>query len=232
MKETGIISQSLFYINTMTPDEITTLIATNLDREFDVPFKKQLYERVKYWRGTLIKQALDRAPNDAKFFRAVAYIPMAKVNTLECVPGMECFAAVSTVDLPRSLRVTDAGYYSYVGSIDGLSPFAYADAGTRRYLQSGKYSQNFTYYGITGLKIVVTNDALPLVRIEGIPDDIEDWAPYADCKGPNPNCDWWKTDIPMTSDIAQKIVQCILTVDYNRPDGKEDHQVQVDETKQ
>lgn len=217
----------------MTPDEITTLIATNLDRELDVPFKKQLYERVKYWRGTLIKQALDNSPNDAKFFRAVAYLPMERINVLSCVPGMECYAAVSTYKAPRPLRITDSGFYHYVGGIDGRSPFGYADSGSLEYLRSGKYSKKLNFYNTVNEKLVVaTNDSLPKIRVEGIPDAIEDWAPFMDCNNYQPNCDWWKTEIPMTSDIAQKIVQCILAVDYNRPDNAQSHQVVVDKTTQ
>lgn len=215
----------------MTPNEITTLIASSpgINRELDIPFKKQLYERVKAWRSTFLKQTLDKSPGDIRYFRQTLYLPMEKINLLKCGEGLECFAASSVDEVPVPLRVLDAGVFSYVGGIDGQSPFGFADSGVRSYLMSGKYSRTLNYYDFVNRHIVVTKlPSLPVTRVEGVFDSFEDALKYESCDGPNHNCDWWNTDIPMSGDIAQKIIQYILKVDYGQPERTpDDHQVKV-----
>lgn len=221
----------------MTPNEITTLIATNFDKELDFAFKQQLYERVKYWRATLIKQAIDRSPQDAKFFRQTIYIPMEKVNLMECATGVVCAddfkssGARSTVDVPKTLRITVAGLYEYLGAIDGLTPFGYADVGTMLQLNAGKYSKLFTYYTMVNNRPVISKlPDLPKIRIDDVFENPEEVAKFLTCDGPvDVNCDWWNVDIPLTADITQRIVQSILAVDYRIPEKSIDHQIQVNE---
>jgi hypothetical protein len=218
----------------MTPNEITTLIASNLGKELDIRFKMQLYERVKYWRSTLIKQSLDRAPQDAKFFRQTIYMSMEKVNTLECTPGLECFAARSKYEIPTVNRIVDGGYFHYLGAVDGKSPFGYADVGTLMYLMSGKYSKLLNYHVIENRKALVYKlPSLPMLRIDGIFNNPEEAMPFSTCSpdnSPEKECDWWDIDIPMNGDIQQRIVQSILSVDYGRPVVTDDHQTQVNGT--
>lgn len=216
----------------MTPNEITTLIATNLKKELDMRFKKQLYERVKYWRSTLIKQSLDRAPGDIKFFTQTLYIPTEKVNSLDCTADLKCFMARTSYDVPQPMRVTDGGLFSYVGSLDGGRPFGYADTGTLRFLNAGKYNKRNVYYIRINKRIMVTSlPDLPIVRIDGVLNNPEEGLPFASCNGVVQDCDWWDIDIPMSGDVAQRIVQSILSIDYGRPVTTDTHQIQVNDPK-
>lgn len=212
----------------MTPNEITTLIAGNLDKELDIPFKKQLYERVKFWRSTLIKQSLDKTRKDAKYFRQVIYLDMEKFDPFTCSPDLSCFAARTTIDVPAPIRISDAGQFEYVGGIDGMSPFGYADDGTLPYLKAGKYSRLFNYYRMENARpYVMELPNLPKIRIAGVFSNPEEAMIYASCDAADHNCDWWNQEIPMSNDITQRVVQCILTVDYNRDKTPENNQITV-----
>lgn len=216
----------------MTPNEITTLLGTNLGKELDVPFKKMLYERVKYWRATLIKQTLDRHKQDGKYFRQTIYLPMDKVNILNADPQMLRWAAVTMIEVPLPIRDSDH-VFDYVGGIDGKSPFGYADVGTLSYLTSGKYARLFNYQQYINKKIYTEQiPDIPYIRIDGIFNSPEEAVIYQTIP-PQPNFDWWDSDIPMSGDIEQRVIQCILTVDYQRPprEKTDDYQTPINDEK-
>lgn len=204
----------------MTPNEITTLFASKLSKELDIPFKKMLYERVKYWRSTLIRQSLKDHPEDAKYFRQTIYIPMVRVNTLAIIsPELEKWEAVSQVDIPLPLRVSKA-VFNYVGGVDGRSPFGYGDVGTTGYLTTGKYANTIPYHEYFNSKFYVDKlPDLPYIRIDGVFNSPEEALVYATIP-PQPDVDWWDMDIPISGDVEQRVIQCMGKVDYEDP-GKE-----------
>lgn len=219
----------------MTPNEITTLVAMNLGKELDVPFKKALYERVKYWRSTLIKQSLDNRPQQDKYFLQTIYLPLQKVDTLQVVDSrLSQFEAITTIEVPIPIRVSDQ-IFNYVGGVDGTSPWGYADAGTLMYIMAGQYAALFNHYQYVNRKLSIRKyPDLEYVRIGGIFNSPEEAMIYETIP-PRPNLDWWDVDIPMSGDIEQRVIQCILTTDYQKAaqaaDKTDDHQVQVNNEK-
>lgn len=215
----------------MTPNEITTLLAMNLEKELDVPFKKALYERVKYWRSTLIKQSIDRKPQDGKYFLQTIYVPLIKTDTLQPIDQrLSQFEAITSIEVPIPVRSSDQ-IFDYVGGVDGVSPWGYADAGTLKYLTAGRYASLFNHYTYPNRKIaIVKNPDLEYVRIGGIFNSPEEAMVYETIP-PRPNYNWWDADIPMSGDIEQRVIQCILTTDYAKApqaaDKTDDHQIQV-----
>lgn len=219
----------------MTPNEITTLLAMNLGKELDVPFKKAMYERVKVWRATLIKQTLDRRPADAHYFIQTIYLPLVKTDTLQPVdPRLSRFAAITSVVVPLPIRASDVGIFHYVGGVDGNSPWGYADTGTLGYLRAGQYASKFNFHNYINRKFAVYEwPDLEYIRIGGIFNSPEEAMVYESIP-PQPNYNWWDQDIPMSGDVEQRVIQCILSTDYQKSKGTEDrtddHQVQVNST--
>lgn len=221
----------------MTPNEITTLIASRYGKELDVPYKKIIYERVKYWRSTLIKQSLDKVRIQARFFRQRIYMPMEEINFTALVAPVPItdYRAQSVRPIPLPLRITDNGLFNYVGGIDGHSPFGFADAGTAFYMQAGKYSRYQTMYQWMN-NYVITKDlpTIPIILIDGVFNEPEEAMKFYTATY-NPNVDWWDTDIPISGDIEQRVVQCIITVDLDEKGGMrkpEDYQVQMNDEQQ
>lgn len=227
----------MLYLSTMTPNEITTLIATKDHKELDVPYKKIIYERVKYWRSTLIKQSLDKVRQHARFFRQTIYLPLERINYAGLVAPVPLndWKAKTTVKVPLPLRIADSGIFNYVGGIDGKSPFGFGDVGTTAYLQAGKYSKGQIFYEYENNTDILVSDLpdIPFVMIQGVfnePEEAMKW--YTGVF--NPTLDWWDTDIPISGDIEQRVVQCILTVDLATKDNikAEDYQIPMNGEKQ
>ena len=213
----------------MTPNEITTLIASNFDKELDIPFRLQLMERVKYWRSRLIANALQKNPAQRKFFKQPVYLKMHTAFAQECIAGIGSKQSISDENVPLLIRAGNT-LFDYVGGIDGRSPFREAVSGTQNYLSTGKFSAMFPAYQYS-TKMYVDEPGIPIILIEGIFDD-----PLAvmemNCKcSESPtagDCDTWNKQFPCSGDIMQLIVQSILQVDYNMKDNKPTTEVPVD----
>lgn len=194
----------------MTPNQITTLIASNLDRELDIPFKKQLMARVKYWRSSLMKNTLNKDPRQRQYFRQKLTVLLNKVNVLETPL---CLYIAASDELPKPIRANGM-LFDYVGARDGSNGFTYAPTGMLKYLQSGKYSRLLTFYDFVDNQLTVSNKEIRKILVVGVFDDPEQVADYQNACGDN--CDFWEEEFPVSDDILQQIVQYILQVDYNR----------------
>lgn len=210
----------------MTPNEITALLATNFDRELDIPFRLQLMERVKYWRSRLVANAIGKDPSKRQAFRQPLYIPMTTAFAADCVAGIGDKQSISVDTIPLMLAVGGT-LFDYVGGIDGRSPYRRVDPGTANYLSTGKFATMFPAYEYNGRNLFIDKVGIPVVRVDGIFDD-----PLAvqqincDCL-PDYDCDTWDMEFPCSGDIMQLIIQSILQIDYNRADQEPTEEIPV-----
>lgn len=201
----------------MTPNEITTLIASNLEKELDVPFKLSLMERVKYWRGRLVRNSLEKDQRDRKFYTQTLLIPMKRHNLPACVPIPNgCPMAISVEDVPQPLRANNI-LFDYVGSADGLTAFKETTAASIPYLSTGKYSGNIIWFAWENRNFIeYGNPDLPVMKVIGVFEDPFAASKFQCCEDNTP-CNFWDIEYPCGTDVMQQIVQMILEVDYNRP---------------
>ncbi len=199
----------------MTPNEITTLIASTLERELDVPFRLQLMDRVKYWRSRLIANALQKNPAQRKFFRQSLFLKMAPALNVPCAALIACEVAQTTAEVPTLVRV-GSQLFDYIGGVDGNSPWKEVMPGMGTY-QEGKFAHNFMGYEFVNQRIVVSKKDTPMVLVHGVFDDPMKVAELScTCSEAVEDCDAWNKEFPMSGDITQLVVQSILQVDYNR----------------
>jgi len=209
----------------MSPNEITTLLASNFERELDIPFRLQLMERVKYWRSRLIANSLQKEPGQRKFFRQTLYVKMTTAFAADCVAGIGEQQSISVESIPLLIRAGTT-LFDYVGGIDGKSPFRELTPGTANYLSGGHFSHMFPAYEYSD-KLRVDKTGIPVVRIDGIFDDpLLAQQMNCACMG-TVDCDTWDMEFPCSGDILQLIIQSILQVDYNRRDEKPTEQIPV-----
>lgn len=197
-----------------TLNTITTEIASHLKKELDEVFKRILAEKVDNWRARLIRNSLEKRPQDAKFFIQTVYVPMEKVPEVPAcfnVPGI-CPVARSVKDVPKPLRYGTV-LFDFVGSAEGSSTFTFAGLSTEQYLYAGKYSSRSVYYSWDGAKLLVRNHPnLPIARIQGVFENPSE-AFQANCNV-GIDCDFWDKPYPVTRDVLQQIVQFIRE-EYN-----------------
>lgn len=209
-----------------TLNTITTEIASQLKKELDEVYKRILAEKVDNWRARLIRNSLEKRPQDAKFFVQAVYIPMERISEIpEClnVP-VNCPVARSIKDIPKPLRYGTV-LFDFVGSANGSTVFTFAGIATEKYLSAGKYSKKSVFYSWDGAKLVVRNHPnLPLVKVQGIFENPSEIYEY-NCNS-GIECDGWDKPYPVTRDILQQIVQFIVE-GINPPVVPNDKQVEV-----
>lgn len=195
-------------LNTLST--ITTEIASHLGKELDEPFKRLLAQSVDNWRSRLIRNSVQEKPNESKFFRQTIYVPLIDSPALPgCITGPElCPVKVSAKPVPKPLRYGPS-LYEYVGSVDGLRPFAEETPGATAYQSAGRYSSKWVFYGWVNDYIRISGyPNLTIVRMDGIFDK-----PYQvmqfNCDA-GMDCDFWDKPYPCTGDIIQMIVQAIV----------------------
>lgn len=212
----------------MTLNEITTLIASELQRALDEPLKLMIAERVGVWRSRLIKNSIDKDERERKYFKQTLFVPMVARNEVICsVPFEQCTIAVSKCELPKPLRANSV-YYDYIGNITGTKGFKQVVAGTVSIMMSGKFSKNMTLYRIeNGLLYVYNRPDLPLVMVEGIFDDPQEASRFNCICGTSKNCDYWNEEYPVSNDILQLIIQSVMQIDFNRAPNTPTKQIPV-----
>ena len=209
----------------MTPNEITTVIAQTLGREFDIPFRLQLMERVRVWRSRMIANSLQKNPAQRKFFRQPYYVPMSQQISVPCATLVSCAISVSVKPLPQLIRAGST-LFDYIGGVDGNSPFREVQPGTSNYMGTGRFAKHFPQFEYNNNLIYSTKKDLPLIRVDAIYDDPM-YIFECNCLSAHTDCDTWNMEYPMSGDIAQLVIQSILQVDYNRGALKPTPEIQV-----
>ena len=210
----------------MTPNQITTLIASGLDRELDIPFKLQLMERVKVWRSRLLANSIEKRPASRKFYRQPYYMKMKTAYAIECLAGVGDKQSISIEELPLMLSVGTT-LFDYIGGIDGKSPFREVNPGTDNYMDTGKFADMFPAFVYTGRKVYLNKTGIPCIRIDTVFDDpMAIMESNCGCMGTE-NCDVWNSEFPCEGKVMQLIIQSIIQIDYNRPENKPTPEIEV-----
>lgn len=209
-----------------TLNTITTEIASQLKKELDEVYKRILAEKVDNWRARLIRNSLEKRPQDAKFFLQDVYIPMERTSEIPACLGAPsaCPISRSIKNVPKPLRYGSV-LFDYVGSANSSVAFTFAGIGTEQYLSAGKYSHKSVFYGWDGAKLFIrSRPNLPLAKITGVfetPSEIFEYNCNAGVE-----CDGWDKPYPVTRDVLQQIVQFIVE-GMNPPIVPTDKQVEV-----
>lgn len=181
----------------MTLNELTTEIAGRLGKELDLQYRQWLVPQINQWRSRLIRNSLEKRPNEKGQFLQSINIPMTYGNYV--CSGIECMASYSE-PIPKLLRIGDTPF-EFLGSVDGSSPFRYNDIGTDCYINAGMTAHHFHSYNMDNDKIVVKDKRIAILKGVGIfdePDKVGEWQ----CKVTGSGCDWWNAEYPITGDIA------------------------------
>lgn len=209
----------------MTPNQLTALIAENLDKEFDIPFRLQLWERVKYWRDKIIDQAISKRPQDRKFYVQSLFLSMSTVNSIPCNALINLPVSATEEEIPQ-LVLAGGIIFDYFGGVDGKSPYREVRPGMYNYVSESIFQKMFPAYEYSNNRGVVDKIDVPMVRIDAIFHDPQ----YVNlltnsCTGNT--SDPWDQEFPMPGDITQQVVQMILQVDYNRKPEERAPEIQV-----
>lgn len=187
----------------MTPNEITTIISSSFDKQFDEPFKLMVMKRVDYWRARFIRNTLEKEQKDRKFFRQRIYLDMMRKVKVPC--STNCEYAITKLILPTPIRVNNQ-LFDFVGSVDGSTAFQEVQVGMLAY--QGKWTKKVLKYVYSNKFIeVYGNPNIPVIRVDGIFENPSEVLSYT-CAATK--CDFWNSEYPITQEILQLVVSALL----------------------
>ena len=204
-----------------TLDEYAVLIAERVHKQFDVAFREQCKDRLKYWRSTLVKEAIEKNPNSKKYFTQTIYMPMEDRLDTDCT-GIDCIPTSTTISVskfPVPQTVRSGKIYEYLGAINGKNPYMEGTAAMGEILSHGRFP--IPVYWKWNAKVAVNKASIPMVMIQDVFEDPE-VARMFECIGGNGDCTPDESWIfPISGDIAQKAIQAIYQIDFGLDRGKE-----------
>jgi hypothetical protein len=202
----------------MTLNEFTTLLAEPYKRQFDMPFKLMLAERIKAWRARLIHDTCRKSPSEVKYFLQTIYIPITEQPLEICgvtVDGCNEFRSEKIPDGVRGI----SGLAAYVGSVDGKTPFRESAPGSFHYAKHGilqvpTYSQSDNR--------ILLDRFVPVIRMDNaFSDPLKAITFSCNADGTASVCNPWDEQYPVSGDVEQMIIQAITQELRTRPNEQE-----------
>jgi hypothetical protein len=205
-----------------TFNEIAVLVAEDQGRALDPVFLEQAKARAKYWYSRLRKNTLDKSPQDRKHYIQSVTLELEEVDAAACSLPLDCKVWRTKEKVPTPFQANNI-LFDYVGSVDHGNPFKYTKRWELPFLLANKYMVLVTSFYAYEDGYIISN--VPWITIEGVFDDPEQVAELS-CGGAA--CPDAEDTINIPGNLAQLIVQSILTIDFGKPKKEEDNEeVQV-----
>lgn len=174
-----------------------------MEKSMDVPFRLQLMKRVQVWRSRMIANSLQKHPAQRRFFTQSLYLTLEQSTT--CVPDIEC-QEYYTPEIPIPIRTGNL-LFSYVGGIDGKSPYREIVQGMGTYAETSRFAKLFHVYRYDSSRIWIPENTT-MVLVSGIFDDPFEASKYS-CQPGSTLCDTWDSEYPLSGDLLQIIIDGI-----------------------
>lgn len=212
-----------------TLNEIVTILAERVGRQYDLIFKRELKVIVNNWRGTILRQALKDSPKDASFFQVSWQMEVVQDYIVKCPFNYGC--VMRTKDkIPQGVRITQFPY-SYIGTPTLDLAYTYVYPNQLKSVQASRNNRkDIIYYTIlNGYGYFYNMPALTKwVGLQGIPSNLDEVTKYQKCgSGGLTACYSDDSDYPMTSDLIQRIIQSILSVELRNQVKDTEEEVKV-----
>lgn len=215
----------------MTPNQIAVQLAEPSGRQFDVPFRRMIKDKVIYWTERMVRNTIDKDPKRRTQLLQPLIIPLYPVpNQPTGHPG-NYKNYVESFTIPRPMFANSINF-DYVGSQDGTTPFIYSPVMVNdRFAQADKYIHDLPRYSYLGGKIqVYRNPELPAVLANYIPASMKDYAEFNLACGQT-LCAWDDQELSLPGDILQLVIQMIMQVELRLPPEKAREEVVIDPQK-
>jgi hypothetical protein len=208
-------------------NQIVTILAERVGRQYDLVFKRELKTIVNTWRSTILRQTLKDSPRETSHFQLSWVMPIQKDFKIKCPFNYGC--VLRTVDkVPQGLRLNQFPY-SFVGSADLETPYTYIYPSQLSTIKSNRNARkNNGYYTIlNGYGYFYNIDEnIKYIGISGIPNDLNEVTKFQKCDGTAP-CYTDDDQYPLTEDLVQKLIQAVLGTELKNQVKPEDTEVKV-----
>jgi hypothetical protein len=209
-----------------TLNEIATLLAERAGRQFNQGFKEEMKFRINQARTRLIKNSLEKHPEDRKYFYQTIIIKLESTKGKNCEIKDDCL--MRTIDLvPKTIRVNSI-LFDYVGTSDMITPFGYALPEQVKFFKFSKYTGKNKKYSLLNERIYIFNDQnIREIGIRGIFADPNEVNKYR-CS-PDVPCIPDDEEYPMPPDLVDTLIIYIMDTFFKMPGTPNTEEVNINE---
>lgn len=210
----------------ITLNQIVTVLAERVGRQYDLIFKQELKTIVEYWRATILRQALKDNPRDISYFVRSFEAELVDDFIVKCPFNYGCVKRTK-YPLPPMIRNTQTPF-QYVGDPDLQSAYTFIFPYQLKTLSSARNIKKKEFYTILdgyGIFFGLPNTQ-EWVGFTGIPQNIDDIKKFKKC-GENVSCYSDDEEYPLTGDLVQRVIQSILSTELRNQVIKPDTEVEV-----
>lgn len=197
-----------------TKNEIVTILAERVGRQFDQAFKRELSVMVSYWRATIMRQKLRERPQDRVFFKDGFVLELEKALVTECSEiGLDCTILRTKKTIPRPVRSNNI-VFDYIGTDDYVNPWGAIQAWYYKFKKSSKFTGTNPGWIYKNNRIYIVNPS-PLLKYIGVEGVFEDPRSVEEVKLCSESGDCASDDIDFNTpgDVTQAIIQSILATE-------------------
>lgn len=199
-------------------NQLAETLAERQGRQYDHAFKEEMKVLIHIWRQRLLVDSLNSRPEDRQFFRIWIDVPLidTPISEFPGFPNNHCVKRTKDC-LPKALRANST-MYDFVGFLNKETPIPLESS-----VSLVKLKMNSRYTGdqprsvaINGY-IYVFNYSGPAISVSMIPEDMTE-VPKLECYdcGDSGQCYTDDEPYPVSGDIAQRIIQAILSTELAR----------------
>ena len=180
----------------MTPNELTTILAEPLGRQFDIPFRLMLFEQAMTSSAQYIRQTLERDPRRRQELLSHVVLKTNREGS-----------SLQTIESIPQAIYANGRVFDYVGSSDGLHPYTYVSSFSKvQYLNQGKFVRpGVKYYTFNNSKIEVFPPVgNPNIRVDTV---FTDHQSVVNLNAKSQNADYWNTELTVPMDVLNIVIK-------------------------
>lgn len=203
---------------TYTLNGLAESLAERAGRQFDIPFREQIKLWILLWRSRLLRDTLNRKPEDRTFYQSSLVIPLVPTDLFA-----ECGKVLRTkCKVPKPVRANSI-LFDYVGSVTMTHSFQVVQPHTIPFISASKYTGKRPKAVYMDEYIYIFNAGLlKELRLHGIFEDLTqvDRGCVTSISG-NPaaefeTCDLDDAPFPVSLDLQQQIIQAIISTELRQ----------------
>lgn len=193
-----------------TLNQIVTILAERVGRQYDLVFKRQLKTMVGMWRETILRQALKDNPKDQSYFQSSWTMPIVEDYEVKCPFNYGC--VMRTKDpLPSTLRI-DQIPFTFIGSPDLKTSYTFIYPNQLEFANTSRNrKKDAVYYTLLDGYGYFYNlqKKVKYIGVQAIPTDLYAVGKFKKCNSTEA-CYSDDLPYPLTGDLVQRLIQAIL----------------------
>jgi len=212
----------------ITVNQVISILSERAGKPFDIPFQEELKVIADYWISSILKQVLEKRPQDRYRFQVSFVLELERVPEIECPIEYGCVLRTKQ-QLPKPSRGGGDTLFDYIGSADFRDPWnraiptAFMDIMASEPIVGKRpkpsYRNDYIY--------VYGHDAKE-VKYIGVKGVFTDFSKLRElqCKEGG-SCFEEDIPYPVTEDIIQQAIQAILSTELRLQPLLEDTEVEA-----